>query len=54
MLFRSDYDIAMGMTEEQKIANMRTLSTVKVRAAKGFSMIPYIVDLSVSIFRQMK
>ncbi len=50
----SDYDIAMGMTEEQKIANMRTLSTVKVRAAKGFSMIPYIVDLSVSIFRQMK
>ena len=31
----SDYDIAMGMTEEQKIANMRTLSTVKVRAAKG-------------------
>lgn len=50
----SDYDIAMGMTEEQKIANMRTLSTVKVRAAKGFQMIPYVVDLAISIFRQMK
>lgn len=50
----SDYDIAMAMTLEQKLANMRTLSIIKQRSAAGFTNVPLQVDLSVSIFRQMK
>ena len=50
----ADYDIAMCMTEEQELANMRTLSTVKKRAAKGFQNVPFNTDLSVSIFRQIQ
>lgn len=49
----ADYDFVMTMTPEQKIAKMRMLSTVKVRAATGFSNVPYSTDLSVSIFRQL-
>ena len=50
----ADYDMAMCMTPEQELANMRTLSTVKKRAAKGFQNVPIHTDLSVSIFRQLK
>lgn len=50
----SDYDLAMCMTEEQEIANMRTLSTVKKRSATGFQNAPLSTDLSVSIFRQLR
>lgn len=50
----SDYDIAMAMTIEQKLANIRTLSVIKQRSAAGFMNVPLQVDLAVSIFRQMK
>jgi flagellar basal body P-ring protein FlgI len=50
----SDYDIVMCMTEDQEVAHRRTLSTVKKRAAAGFWNVPFIVDLSVSIFKQIK
>ena len=50
----SDYDLAMCMTEEQEIANMRTLSNVKRRSARGFQNVPFSTDLSVSIFRQLR
>lgn len=50
----ADYDIAMCFTEEQEQANIRTLSTVKKRSSKGFWFVPFIVDLSVSNFRQQK
>lgn len=50
----SDYDIAMGMTEEEKIARMRTLSTIKVRGAVGFTNVPLSTDLAISVFKQVK
>lgn len=50
----ADYDIAMTMTEEQELASMRMLSTVKKRGAKGFRNIPVSVDPAVSLFRQNK
>lgn len=50
----ADYDLAMCRTEEQELANMATLSTVKKRAAKGFQNKPLYLDLAVSIFRQGK
>ncbi|MBQ2885821.1 MAG: hypothetical protein IJE43_19020 [Alphaproteobacteria bacterium] len=50
----SDYVIAATQTKEQKLANMMLMSTVKVRAAKGFSNVPYNLDLSISRFTQMK
>ncbi len=49
----SDYDIAMTMTEEQELAGVRLLSTVKKRAAAGFKNIPLRTDLAVSIFKQV-
>ena len=50
----ADYDLVMCMTEEQELAGMATLSTLKKRAAKGFKNTPIVRDLAVSIFRQMK
>lgn len=50
----ADYEIAMTATEEQSLANTMMMSTVKVRAAKGFKNVPFNKDLSVSIFRQLK
>lgn len=50
----SDYDLAMCMTEEQELSNNRTLSTTKKRGAVGFQNKLLSVDLSVSIFRQVK
>lgn len=49
----SDYDIAMTMTEEQRIARRRMLSTIKVRGAEGFTNVPVQTDCSVSIFKQI-
>lgn len=49
----SDYDIAMTMTEEQELARMRMLSTVKKRAATGFRNTPMRTDLAVSLFTQV-
>lgn len=49
----SDYDIAMTMTEEQELARMRMLSTIKKRAATGFKNVPLRTDLAVSIFSQV-
>lgn len=49
----SDYDIAMTMTEEQKLAKMRMLSTIKLRGSEGFSNVPFRTDLAVSVFKQM-
>lgn len=50
----SDYDYAMTMTDEEEIANRRSLSTVKKRAATGFKNVPFLTDLAVSVFKQMK
>lgn len=50
----ADYEIAMTATDEQVLANMCMMSTVKVRAAKGFKNAPVNTDLAVSIFRQIK
>ena len=50
----ADYDLALCMTEEQELARMRSLSTVKKRAAVGFQNKLLSVDLSVSMFRQVK
>lgn len=50
----ADYEIAMTATEEQILASMAMLSTVKVRAAKGFKNVLLSLDLAVSIFRQIK
>lgn len=50
----ADYEFAMTATEEQILANTLMMSTVKVRAAKGFRNVPFNRDLSVSIFRQLK
>lgn len=49
----ADYDIAMCMTEEQENANMRTLSTPKKRSARGFQFVPFALDASVTILRQI-
>ena len=49
----TDYDLAMGMTEEQELANIRTLSTVKKRAATGFQNKQIKADCAVSLFRQL-
>lgn len=49
----SDYDLVMTMTPEQKLARMRSLSSVKLRSATGFENIPIQTDLSVSIFKQV-
>lgn len=49
----SDYDIAMTMTEEQELARMCELSTIKKRAAAGFKNVPLRTDKSVSIFEQV-
>ena len=48
----SDYDMTMTMTEEQELANVRSLSIAKKRGSKGFNNVTISVDLSVSIFRQ--
>lgn len=50
----SDYELAMTATDEQILANMCMISTVKVRAARGFKNVPVSMDLAVSIFRQIK
>ena len=50
----SDYEIAMTATEEQQLAGMMMMSTVKVRAARGFKNVPYRTDLSISVYQQMK
>lgn len=49
-----DYEVAMTATDEQLLANMAMMSTVKVRAAKGFKNAPISMDLAVSLFRQIK
>lgn len=49
----SDYDIAMTFTEEQKLAKIRALSTVKLRDNEGFSNVLFNTDLSISNFMQM-
>ena len=51
---QADYDLAMTMTQAQKLANLCMLSTVKERAAVGFKNQPLSRDLAVSIFRQIK
>ena len=48
----TDYDISMTFTEEQKLAQVRSLSTSKTRGTAGFSNVLLSTDLSVSIFRQ--
>lgn len=48
----TDYDMSMTYTEEQKLANVRMLSTSKVRGCAGFSNVMFSIDLAVSIFRQ--
>lgn len=48
----TDYDFAMHMTAEQKQANVRMLSTIKERAAVGFSNLMLATDLSCSLFEQ--
>lgn len=48
----TDYDISITYTEEQKLANVRMLSTSKTRGTPGFDNVMASVDLSVSIFRQ--
>ena len=50
----ADYDFYMTMTEEEEIANMCSMSTLKKRGATGFKNIPFTKDLSVSIYRQVK
>lgn len=49
----SDYDIAMTYTSDQKMANLRMLSTTKDRASIGFQYVPVQVDLSISRFTQI-
>lgn len=51
---QADYDLAMTMTQAQKLANLCMLSTVKERAAVGFKNQPLSRDLAVSIYRQIK
>ncbi len=50
----ADYDLALCATTEQEAANMCTLSTVKKRAAAGFQFVPFAMDRSVSVFRQLR
>ena len=49
----SDYVLDMSYTQEQKAANMRGLAASKVRGASGFNLVLLMVDLSVSIFKQI-
>lgn len=49
----SDFFIDMTYTDEQKAADLRMLSSSKGRSAAGFSNVPLLVDLSVSIFKQV-
>lgn len=48
----TDYDISITFTEEQKLAQVRSMSTSKTRGTSGFSNVLFSTDLSVSIFRQ--
>ena len=50
----SDFDWVMTMTEEEELAGIRSMSTVKKRSAKGFRNRPFSTDLAVSIFKQIK
>lgn len=48
----TDYDLSLTYTEEQKLANMRTLANTKTRGTEGFRPVQIRTDLSVSLFRQ--
>lgn len=49
----SDYDIAMTYTEDQKVANLRMISTTKERASVGYQFVPLQVDLAIGRFTQI-
>lgn len=49
----SDYDIAMTFTADQKVANLRMISTTKERAAVGYQFVPLQVDLAISRWTQI-
>ena len=48
----TDYDLSMTYTEEQKLANLRTLANTKPRGSGGFKPVQLKTDLSISMFRQ--
>lgn len=48
----TDYDLSMTFTEEQELANVRTLSVSKRRGTAGFKNVLFSCDLSVSLFKQ--
>lgn len=49
----SDYDLAITYTEDQKVANLRMISTTKERAAVGFTFVPLQTDLAISRYTQI-
>lgn len=49
----SDYDVAITFTEEQRVAQMRMISTTKVRSAVGFNNVPLGIDLACSRWTQL-
>ena len=48
----TDYDLSMTYTEEQKLANLRTLANTTPRGSGGFKPVQLKTDLSISMFRQ--
>lgn len=49
----SDYDLNWTFTEEQELAGLANLSTGKHRESSGFSNVQFMIDKSVSLFRQI-
>jgi hypothetical protein len=48
----TDYDLSITYTEEQKLANLRTLLNTKPRGSGGFKPVQLRTDLSISMFKQ--
>lgn len=48
----TDYDLSITYTEEQKLANLRSLLNTKPRGSAGFKPVQLRTDLSISMFKQ--